>query len=260
MLLLSLGVTASDKALNKIVKDGVVRVGVSGNQPPYVMHDKDNKLMGFDIDLASGLAAAMNVKVEFVEMPFSQLLEALDDKEIDMVLSGMNITAERARDVLFVGPYMMSGKSILTNSKSLAEYSQSEQFNSKELSVVALKGSTSEQFVKKIMPNARYTAVENYDQGVAMVIDSSADVMVADMTICVLSVLQHPNAGLVSLSRPLTIEPVGIAINSRHPGLHSVVNNYLASYQSLGILDKLREKWFSDSRWMQRLPQDAVMF
>jgi ABC-type amino acid transport substrate-binding protein len=249
---------AGEKTIEKIIDSGTLKIGVSGNQPPYVMKDANGELMGMDIDLATALAVAMGVKPVFVEMPFGELLPALDKKKVDVVISGVNITLNRAANALFVGPYMMSGKSILTNSKTLASQNESSEFNKKDLKVVALKGSTSEQFIKKVMTHVEFIGVDNYDQAVAMVIDDSADLMVADMAVCVLSVLKHPEAELLSLNRPLTMEPVGIAINRKNPALHSLVKNYFDSYQALGMIDKLREKWFKDGSWVSRLPKRDV--
>ncbi len=249
---------AGDKGIDTIVKNGTLRVGVSGNQPPYVMHDDAGKLMGFDVDLAIGIAAAMNVEVEFVEMPFGELLTALDKRKVDLVMSGMDITLERSSRAMFVGPYSMAGKSILTSKTSIDKFSQSSELNSSDAKVVALDGSTSVDFVKQLMPDVQLTPVKDYDAGVDMIKSGAADFMVADMAICVLTVVMNPDSDLAAVPTPLSLQPVGIAVNAKHPNLHALVDSYLESYEKLGMLQKLRSKWFENGEWVNRLPGKKI--
>ena len=241
-------------ALQRVVDFKVLKVGMSGNQPPMNMTSREGAMMGFDVDLAKALAAAMRVKLEIKTMPFGELLTSLENDEIDMVISGMSITPARTEMVSFVGPYMMSGKSILTKNSTLASLKQKEDFNRKDLKLAALQNSTSATFVKTIAPDAKLVEVKDYDQGVAMVKDGKVDGMVADMPICMLSVMRYPEAGLVTLEEPLTVEPIGIAIGKEDAQFLNLVENYLDAYGKMGILTKIRKKWFEDSSWVAALP------
>ena len=111
---------ADAPVLERIVQSGELRVGLSGDQPPFNAKDRDGQLIGLEVDLANLLAGALRVDAKFVTRPFPQLLDALAAGEVDVVLSGMAITAPRSLKATFVGPYMLSGKSILTTSKTLA--------------------------------------------------------------------------------------------------------------------------------------------
>ena len=75
-----------------------------------------------------------------------------------------------------------------------------------------------------------------------MILEDKADAMVADMPICVLSVLRYPEAGLTTLSQPLTVAPVGIAISKDDPQFLNLVDNYLEAYAKVGLLSKMRKK------------------
>ena len=240
--------------LQRVVDFKVLKVGMSGNQPPMTMANREGGLMGFDVDLAKALADAMKVKLEIVPMPFGKLMEALEKDEIDMILSGLAITPERTEMVSFVGPYMMSGKSILTKDSVLAKMSGSKEFNRKDLKLLALSNSTSASFVRTVAPEAQLIEVASYDEGVAMIIDGKADALVADMPVCVLSVARYPEAGLTTLERPLTVEPVGIAVSKDDPQFFNLVDNYLRAYEKTGILGKIREKWFENTSWIAALP------
>ncbi|MEH6590364.1 MAG: transporter substrate-binding domain-containing protein [Halioglobus sp.] len=248
------GATYAGETLQRVIDFKVLKVGMSGDQPPFNAVSKAGSPMGFDVDLAKALANAMSVKLELKAMPFGELMGALENDEIDMVISGMEITPQRTEQASFVGPYMMSGKSILTKNSVLANAKGSDDFNRDNLKLVALKGSTSADFVTAVAPNAQLITVDHYNEGVAMILEDKADGMVADMPICVLSVLRFPEAGLTTLKQPLTVSPVGIAISKDDPQFLNLVENYLDAYGKVGLLSKMRKKWFEDKGWIAALP------
>jgi len=246
---------ASDSpVLDRVVDFKVLKVGMSGNQPPMNSNSRSGQLIGYEVDLARALASSMGARLEIVTMPFGDLLGALDKNKVDMVMSGMAITAPRTREVTFVGPYMMSGKSILTKSTLLARATESKEFNRAELKLAALENSTSELFIQEAAPDATLVRIKDYDAGVDMVIAGEIDALVADMPICVLSVLRYPNAGLATLQSPLSIEPFGIAVRKDDTQFANLVDNYLDTFGKMGMLNQLRKKWFEDKSWIAALP------
>ena len=249
-------IQAADNApvLSRIVESGTFRVGMSGTQPPFTVISKSGDMIGYEVDLAKILADAMGVKVEFVQKPFGQLLPALEKGEIDAIMSGMTMTPKRNIKAAFVGPYIVSGKSILTKSSTLAALNDAEDIDSSSIKITALKGSTSEKFVEKILEKTTYIPVDDYDAGVQMVIDGKADALVADFPICALSQMRFPDAELATLSEPMTIEPIGIALAPGDSLLVNMVTNYLGALEGLGLLDVLEAKWFEDGGWLIQLP------
>ena len=240
--------------LSRIVKSGEFRVGVSGSQPPFVVKAKSGELIGFEIDVAKLLAKAMGVKLTLVERPFAELLPALEAGDVDAVMSGMTMTPERNLRVAFVGPYIVSGKSILTKSSTLAAIQETEDIDQSQVKLVALKGSTSQKFVERVLPKAKFTAVDDYDQAVAAVLGGGADAMVADFPICALTMLRYPDAGLATLAKPLTIEPIGMALPAGDSLLLNMVENYLGALEAIGLLEELETRWFDDGSWLIQIP------
>lgn len=240
--------------LQRIIDFGTLTVGTSASQAPMTMISREGELMGFDIDLASALASAMQVQLDVQVMPFGELLPALEAGRIDMILSNMSITPERTELVSFLGPYMMSGKSILTKNSTLSAASSTDAFNRDGLRLIALGNSTSAVFIEQAAPTATLIEVPSYDAGVKMLIEGGGDAMVADLPFCLLTILRYPEAGLTTLEKPLTIEPVGIAISKNDQQFHNLVDNYLRAYERTGVLARMRKKWFEDSSWVSSLP------
>lgn len=245
---------AGSPVLSRVVKSGVLRVGMSASQPPLNMKSKSGEVIGMEVDLARMLARSMNVKLEVVEKPFAELLGALQKGQVDVVMSGMTITPERNLKVAFVGPYFVSGKSVLTKSRTLASATEADSIDDASVSLAALAGSTSQRFVETVAPKAKLVTVQDYDEGVQAVIGDEVDALVADYPICVLSVLRHPDQGLATLVSPLTIEPIGIALPADDALLLNLVQNYVSALQLTGAMEALRSKWFDDGSWLTQLP------
>ncbi len=241
--------------LNNITKKGELIVGTAGSMPPFNMTTKGGEIIGFDIDLAQYLADGMGVDLKLEVMPFADLLPALENGKVDMIISAMTITPERNLKFSFVGPYFVSGKAFLTKKEKIASAQEVSEINSPDITLAALNGSTSQFFVQEALPKARLVKTQNYDQAVAMVIGDKVDALVADYPICLVSLMRYPNKGLFSLLTPLTYEPFGIAMPASDPHLVNWVENFLNTMRESGALDDLKARWFDDDGWLARLPQ-----
>ncbi len=240
--------------LDRIVQSGTLRVGMSATQPPFNVRGRGGQMLGLEVDLANLIAGAMGVELEIVNRPFGELLGAMEEGAVDMVMSGMAITPRRAQTSAFVGPYMLSGKSILTKSTTLAAASNTEDLNTPEVRLAALSNSTSQEFAERYTPNAQLITVSDYEEAVNMLMAGAIDALVADMPICLLSLMRFPNEGLATLREPLTIEPIGIAMPGSDLMLRNLMDNYLDAFEKTGILEQLRKKWLEDGAWIAALP------
>jgi len=248
------GHAAEAPVLKRVLESGQLRVGMSGNQPPMNVKSRTGAFIGLDVDLAKMLADVMGVKLTMVPKPFPQLLTALQAGEVDMVMSNMSITPQRTVDITFIGPYMLSGKSILTKSTNLASVSTVGEVNKAEFKIVALANSTSQQFVEKNISKATLLTTQDYDEAVKMVLENEVDLMVADMTICILSAMRHQDSGLTTLNAPLNMEPIGIAVSPDDSQFSNLIGNYLTTFEGAGILEKLRKKWMENDDWINSIP------
>ncbi len=67
--------------------------------------DANNQIVGFDLDLAKALCKQMQADCTFTNHAFDSLIPALKFKKYDAVISGMDITPERSKQVAFTDPY-----------------------------------------------------------------------------------------------------------------------------------------------------------
>jgi len=244
---------STSPVLDRIQQRGELIVGTMGNMPPLNMTSKDGEIFGMEPDLARMLADAMNVKVRFVTKPFNRLLPALQNGEVDMVMSGMTITPARNLKVAFVGPYFISGKAFLTKIKNIAYADEAGDVNNPNTKIVALKDSTSQAFAETYLDKTTLFTVGTYDEAVDMVLKDKVQAMIADYPICVVSVFRYPDAGLLSVVTQLTYEPIGIALPANDPLLLNWTQNTLNNIEGSGQLDDLKLKWFAQGDWLDKL-------
>ena len=245
--------TAPSSTLDRVLLVGELRVGMSGDMPPLTMTTKEDKLIGLDADLAAIMANAMGVRLNLQKIPFNELLPALEGGRIDMIISNMTITPERNLKAVFVGPYFVSGKGLLTKSTTLANAEKMDDLNSPDFTFVALKGTTSELVARKGAPKAVLLTAYSEDEAVQMVLNGDADAMIADFPICVVAAYRHKGSGLVAASTPITYEPIGIAIPKGDPHLVNWLENVLDGLRKSNILAAMKIKWFSEPTWADQL-------
>jgi Na+/H+-dicarboxylate symporter/ABC-type amino acid transport substrate-binding protein len=92
--------------LEAVQQRGHLRVGYLPDSLPFAFFNREGELVGFDIDLAYRLAAALGVDVEFVRVTRDELAAQLDAGACDIVMSGVVKTPERASEMRFSQSYL----------------------------------------------------------------------------------------------------------------------------------------------------------
>jgi polar amino acid transport system substrate-binding protein len=254
-LMLAAGPAFAGPVLDRILQKKELAVAVTGDQPPLNVKDKKGEIIGFEADMAKMIAAAMGVKVRFATMPFADLLPALEAGKVDMVLSGMTITPQRNLKVDFVGPYYVSGKGILARAEKIGSMKEISELDKPDFSVAALKGSTSQEFVEKVIPKAKHVFVKTYDDAIDMLLAGKVDAFIGDYPYCAVSGFRYKDKGLVVGKNPFTFEPLGIALPPNDSHFVNWVGNFLRLLDGSGELQRLNDRWFKNASWVKELPE-----
>lgn len=248
------GHPAGEECLHEIIDRGTLRVGMSGTQPPLNMKNAKGELIGLDVELATALADAMNVDLVLVEMVFSNLLDALEDGEIDLVISSLTITPARNARVAFVGPYLISGASLLTRGSLAPKLASVSDLNSPERSWAALDNSTGKDLIVDVFPLAKFIAVEDQQEAIDRIAAGEIDGLVADQPFVEYAIVRNPELDLATLDSPFTTEPLGIALPPSSPLFANLVQNYLNTLDYTGRLMQMKARWMHTSEWLEDMP------
>lgn len=101
------------KPLAPLSTRGLV-IGVDSNSPPFVMQGGTNELYGYDISMMMSLCKIMKQECTFKVIKWIDLLPAVINNQIDMAVSSITITADRAKIINFSLPYALSYSRFLT--------------------------------------------------------------------------------------------------------------------------------------------------
>jgi polar amino acid transport system substrate-binding protein len=109
---------AFDQALHDrlpaaILQRGAIRVGGSDPYPPAAFYAPDGRtFVGFEPDLAAEMGRVLGVRLEFVNLSFSDLLPQLRRHKVDIAMASMTDNAEREKQADFVN-YFQAGTAII---------------------------------------------------------------------------------------------------------------------------------------------------
>src|SRR3954463_2381326 len=111
-LLGTLAVGCSSKPGDKL------RVGMELAYPPFEMTDEKGEPKGVSVDLARELGKFLGKEVQIQNTAFDGLIPALKTGKIDLIISSMTATPERAQSIDFSEPYVKTGLCLLLNKSS----------------------------------------------------------------------------------------------------------------------------------------------
>lgn len=87
---------------------GRLVIGTSADYPPFASYDRNFQLTGFDIALARDIASRLGLEVEFRDIAFDGLNNALQMGQIDLAMAAISRTAERESIADFSAIYYVS--------------------------------------------------------------------------------------------------------------------------------------------------------
>jgi len=239
--------------IDRIQSSRTLVVGTPGDFPPFTVATTSGKLIGMDIDIVKNLAAMMKVNIRFERMEFAKLIPALQDGKIDLAVSGMTMSPERNMQVAFIGPYAVSGQSLLGKRSLLETITDLKELGDARLKIAALKGTTSEAIADKI-PKATITRTDTLDQSLMLLLAGKVDALLADYPFCKVAEVRYPDRGIVMFDKPLTFEALGIAVVGDDPLFLNLLTNYLSIMTGSGTLKKMQDYWFKSNDWIKQLP------
>jgi ABC-type amino acid transport substrate-binding protein len=242
-----------DGGTHRVRSTGQLRVGMAGDYPPLNARTLDGSLIGLDADLAASLAAILKVELVLVEKPIGELLDAVRKGEVDVAISGLTMTPRRNLDVAFAGPYYLARKAMLAKGSRLDGVTHVRDLQGRGLSIVAVAGGTSEELVRRALPEESARFVPDQANAITMLVEGEADVLVADDPVVRFALLRYPEAGLIMVESAYSAEPIGIAVSPDDPLFVNLVENYLRNLEQIGLMDRLREKWFENDDWIGRI-------
>ena len=230
--------------LEKIQKNGKLVVGMSADYAPYEFHyiDENGKdvIGGFDVDIANEIANKIGVNLVIQEMDFDALVSALPAGKVDLVISGMNPTEERAKVVDFSEVYYNSKHGILVRAEDADKYQTFADLEGAKVGVQL--GSTQEKIAKTEIPNVNLQQLSNINNLILELKAGKVDAIVMEKPVAEMAVKSNPE---LAVGKPIYEEQTGgnaVGIAKNNPQLLAKVNEGITELNESGKMDEYIEK------------------
>jgi len=202
---------------------------------------------GSDIDIGNYIADKMGVKARFDNTGFDGIIAALLAKKCDAVISGMNDTPERRKQVAFVD-YLKVGQSFMVKKGNPENITGIDSLAGKSASVET--GTTNKDFLdaqsKRLTSQGKkaikvVTFPKDTDAANALR-TGRVDAYFGDAPVVAYYIEKTPDAFSLG-GTPVNPISIGIAINKSNTELQSAVRKAIAMIYADGTMDTILTKW-----------------
>lgn len=229
--------------LDQIIHNGVLRVGTTGDYKPFSYKTAD-KFIGFDIELAEGLAKALGVKLELVPTSWPNLMNDLQADRFDLGISGVSANLERQKTAFFSQPYQRDGKTPITLCTKEQSFQTLEQIDRPEVRVIVNPGGTNEVFAKASLKQAQIVMHPDNVTIFQQIVDGKADLMMTDAIETLIQEKIHPQLCAVHPDKPFNFSEKAVLM-PRDIVLQQYVDQWLRQDRESGEMRKRMDKWLA---------------
>jgi polar amino acid transport system substrate-binding protein len=187
-LTLAAGPALADR-LAEIQSKGVVRIGVPLDVPPFGTQDANRNPVGFDIELAEMVGRALGVKVELQQITGANRIPFLLTDKVDIIISVMGLTPERAKQIMFTAPY--ANTFLAVYGAKASKVTSAAELGS--IRIAAAKGTTQELAITAMNPNANIMRTEDDATAAAAYLSGQAELLATNSIVAVALAKQNPN-------------------------------------------------------------------
>ena len=229
------------------IENGILKVGMDLQYPPFETFDNNNEPIGISVDVARELAESMGLELEVVNTDFGTLITALETKRIDIVIASMSIT-----DFKIIG--LMNKDYAKANSLS-SESTPDELWAIPSTRYVGLAG----QISTDIPQSHGFEVEQSVDKSAAItqITTGKSDMLIISAEVVMAANEAFPDTTEAFLS-PLDVSPVGMAVAEGNKELLDIANEFIAAMDEPdGINDNLREKY--DTEIAKLLGEDITL-
>jgi polar amino acid transport system substrate-binding protein len=217
-----------------------IKFGTNAEFPPFEFVSAEGvigEFDGIDMAMAKDIGEQNGKEVKIENMEFDSLLIALENGQIDAVISGMTITEERAKSVDFSIPYYEATQVMIVDKDS--DIAKASDMEGKR--IVVIQGYTGELCVQDL--GYDYEAFKKGTEAILELNNGKCDVVVIDSATAQKYVKDNPNLKIVSDSDAFEAEQYGIAVKKGNTELLNMINKTVEARLKDGTISEWSAKY-----------------
>jgi ABC-type amino acid transport substrate-binding protein len=222
----------------EILHRAKLRVGICPiDQFPFHIKAEDGTLSGFDIDLARGIANALQVQLEIVEVPdWEQTITYLLERKIDLIISNLTATPERASKIFCSTPYAKIRQCMLLNRVLLARAASKDLRSLRQIfseyenrSLLVQEGTSYVSFASTIFPKAHVIATPHWEDIMSRILSKEILGTVSDELEIKQQIQKVQAMELFPVVIKKKFDQIVVGVSRDSPQLLHFVNNYIST-------------------------------
>lgn len=222
-------------------QDRELVVGSSATYRPFAYETPSKEIVGYDIDMIQAVAQKSGLKIKVVNTPWTGIFAALNNGDVDLIISGVTINEKRKQSYDFTAPYFEARQLIAVPAQSTAK--RLKDLTGKKIGVVT--GSTADDIASrefgKTSPDIR--RFESTPMVISELANNGLDAAMGDNGVIAFRVQEHK--GLKTLSdESFPKEYFGIVVKQGNKALLEKLNAGLAAVKADGTYAQIYKKWF----------------
>ncbi|MFI5015653.1 MAG: transporter substrate-binding domain-containing protein [Hyphomicrobiales bacterium] len=241
LVLGALSVAPAEADLKDIIDRGVIRIGTQMDNPPFGYIDASGKPAGFDVELGEMIAKSLGVKVQLEQIIGANRIPFLLTNKIDLVISAMGATPERAVQVMFTSPYAALYLGVYGHKATAV--TGPDQLGT--LRVAATRGTTQDLTLTAMAPKAAIVRFEDDTTSNTAFLSGQTDLWATLNTIAVEIAKKNP-AQAIELKFKLRDSPAHMAMRQGDFSLLRWLNTYIFLIRANGELQRLHRTWLGE--------------
>jgi polar amino acid transport system substrate-binding protein len=224
---------------------GTLRVGMELSYPPFEMTDPNGNPTGVSVDLANALGEFLGRKIVIQNTSFDGLIPALKTDKIDLILSSMTATEERAKSIDFSDPYLKTGLCLLVRKGARGE--TIGDFDARGHVIAVKKGTTGHLYASRHLASAELLILDKESACVLEVVQGKADAFLYDQ----MSTYQNWKRNRETtrpILKPFQEESWAVGIRKGNGALREKVNAFLKAFRAQGGFEQLGDRYLKEQK------------
>jgi polar amino acid transport system substrate-binding protein len=216
-------------------------VGSSATYRPFAYETPSKEIVGYDVDIIKAVAAKAGISIKIVNTPWTGIFAALNNGDVDLVISGVTINDKRRQSYDFTAPYFEARQLIAVPQASTAK--GLKDLAGKKIGVVT--GSTADDTASrefgKTNPDIR--RFESTPVVIAELANGGLDAAIGDNGVIAFRAQEHKQLKTVN-DPSFPKEFFGIVVKQGNKALLDKLNTGLAAVKADGSYAAIYKKWF----------------
>ena len=225
----------------------ILRVGVTPNAPPLIFK-QGGRIVGLEADFARELAKYLGKSPRFVELDWEDLIPALLENRIDIIMSGMTRTPLREVRIAFTSRYLESGQMALIRREDAARFSTGIFALTTSSAIGVIENTFGEYFVDERYSSVKKVLFSNPQTAAKAVVNKKIDMFIFDAPMILYLASENETKGLTALFALLTREDLAWGVRKDNVELLTSANNFLQAPGNEEMLKKMTKYWIPFAR------------